>query len=96
MERAVTKEKRWMVLGEDGRHVWLGRHSDPTPEEIRTSETRLREAGLGGWLAVHEGDYWGDQDVALMMVRPLASPGCRWDEAAERFEAARRNARASY
>ena len=27
-------ERRWIILGEDGRHVTMGRHSDPSPEEL--------------------------------------------------------------
>ena len=43
-------ERRWIVLGTDGRYVTLGRASDPSEEEIRRAETSLRAQGLSGWL----------------------------------------------
>jgi hypothetical protein len=90
------REKRWMLLAEDGRHVWLGRHSDPAPEEIEAAEAHLQEMSLGGWLAVHEGDYWGGENVVdLMMVRSLASPAATWEQARASFEARRRERLAS-
>jgi hypothetical protein len=53
-----TREKRWVALGTDGRHITLGRHSDPTEDEIGRLEAALRAKGTGAWLAVAEGDYW--------------------------------------
>ncbi|WP_281177061.1 hypothetical protein [Belnapia moabensis] len=29
-----TRDRVWMILASDGRHVLLGRHSDPTEEEL--------------------------------------------------------------
>ncbi|WP_439580653.1 hypothetical protein [Elioraea sp.] len=85
-----SKEKRWIVLGEDGRHVTLGRHTDPTDAEIAAAEGKLAAQGLGGWLAIMEGDYFGRRpQPALLMVRPLGSPAERFEAAAEAFETAR-------
>lgn len=91
----AVREKKWMLLAEDGRHVWLGRHSDPSSAELDASEARLRGMGLGGWLAVHEGDYWDGGPVVVMMVRPLASPVRSWDGALAAFEAERKAGLAS-
>jgi hypothetical protein len=38
-------ERRWIVLGTDGRHVSLGRDSDPSPEEIEAAEAALLAQG---------------------------------------------------
>lgn len=79
-------EKRWIVLAEDGRHTTLGRHTDPTEEEITRAGAGLKAAGLGGWLAVMEGDYYGRSDnVNLLMVRKLAPARIGWDAAVAAF-----------
>ncbi|GIX10387.1 hypothetical protein [Elioraea sp.] len=85
-----SKEKRWIVLGEDGRHVTLGRHTDPTDAEIAAVQGALAAQGLGGWLAIMEGDYFGRRSPpALLMVRPLGSPAERFEAAVEAFETTR-------
>ncbi|MFC7552328.1 hypothetical protein ACFQU7_08815 [Pseudoroseomonas wenyumeiae] len=67
-------ERRWVILGEDGRHVTLGRASDPSEDEIRRAEEQLRAQGLAGWLAVMQGNPYTGTMPRLMMVRPLAEP----------------------
>lgn len=88
-------ETRWIILGTDGRHVTLGRHSDPTPEEVGEAERGLSAQGLAGWLAVMKGGYYGRRKPLLMMVRPLANPARPFEEAAAEFEAKRRATLAS-
>ena len=44
MERAAL-ETRWIVLGTDGRHVTMGRHTDPSPEEVEQAERGLAAQG---------------------------------------------------
>lgn len=93
MTAGASRERRWIVLGEDGRHVTLGRHTDPTAEEIVHAGDSLRAAGLGGWLAVMEGVYYGSRGrVSLMMVRELAPCRASWAEAAAAFMNLRRAA----
>lgn len=67
-------ERRWIVLGEDGRYVTLGRGSDPTEAEITAAEEALRAGGMAGWLAVMQGNPYVGKVPSLMEVRPLASP----------------------
>jgi hypothetical protein len=83
-------ERRWIVLGEDGRHITMGRHSDPSPEEVAKAEAGLAAQGLAGWLAVMEGAYYQRRKPSLMMVRPLFNPERPFAEAVEAFQAARR------
>lgn len=84
------RERRWIVLGTDGRHVMLGRHSDPDEGEVLAAEQALSRQGLAGWLAVMEGDYWSrDGRPVLMMVRALAGPVDSFEDAATAFETAR-------
>jgi hypothetical protein len=78
-------ERRWIVLTEDGKHITLGRYTDPSPEEIATSEAGLAAQGLSGWLAVMKGNYYGSDEPSLMMVRPLCNPKRHFAEAVDRF-----------
>ena len=50
----MGKDRRWLVLAEDGRHSIIGIRTDPSPEEIRALGESLESAGLAAWLAV-----WG-------------------------------------
>lgn len=75
-------ERRWVVIGEDGRYVTLGRASDPTPEEIGEAEAALEAQGLSGWLAVMQGNPYDGPAPILMEVRPLGGPARTFDSAA--------------
>lgn len=88
-----SREKRWIVLASDGRHVTIGRHVDPTPEMIEQAAFELRKGGLGGWLAITEGRYYepGDE-LQVLAVRPLAEPASSWDDAVAMFMAMRLDA----
>lgn len=50
--------RRWIVLGQDGRHVTLGRAAPPSAEEIAATSDALNRQGLAGWIATLDGDYW--------------------------------------
>jgi hypothetical protein len=82
--------RRWIVLGEDGRYVTLGFHSDPSPDEIVKAEAGLAAQGLAGWLAVMEGAYYQHRKPTVMMVRPLCNPQLPFAEAVDAFQAARK------
>ena len=87
------RERRWIVLGEDGRHVTIGRHSDPADSEIANLEQSLGDQGLNGWLVIAEGDYWARRGrVSLLMVRPLRAPQSSFETAASAFEVMRQQA----
>ena len=86
-------ERLWIVLGTDGRHITLGRDSDPSDAEIQAVEDALTAAGGRGWLAIAEGDYWSPfTKMELLMVRPLARPTDAFEAAVAAFESARRRA----
>jgi hypothetical protein len=84
-------EKRWIVLTADGGHVSIGRHTDPSEEELKRAAQQLRAAGTGGWLAVMEGAYYSRGNVTLLMVREIAPTATSWPEAAEAFQRRRRS-----
>jgi hypothetical protein len=90
-----SQDRRWIILGEDGRHVSLGRARDPSPEELDRAGAALEGQGTGGWLAILEGDYFAPRRrVRLMMVRPLTRHTGSWEEAAAAFEKIRARAAA--
>lgn len=90
-----SRERRWIVLGADGRYVTLGRHSDPSEEEVRGAEDALRAQGLAGWLAVMHGNPYAGAVPRLMEVRPLANPAVPFADAAAACEAHIRERRAT-
>ena len=93
MTRNTPKERRWIILGEDGRYVTVGRNTDPTHEELAKAADALRAGGQGGWLAVTEGHYYRPRErVSVMMVRELAPTHATWEAAVDAFLAARRHA----
>lgn len=89
-EKQLTRERRWLILAEDGRHVTVGRHSDPSPEELVEAEARLAAQGLAGWIVVMEGGYYTRHKPSLMMVRPLCNPQGAFAKAVDAFQAARK------
>jgi hypothetical protein len=69
----TDREKRWMLLASTGDHSWLGRHSDPSDEELAKLAGKLNQLALSGWLCIAEGDYWADNGhYAVMEVKRLA------------------------
>jgi len=86
--RKGLKERRWIVLGTDGRYVTLGRASDPSEEELRRLEQTLRAQGLSGWLAIMEGNPHAGAVPKLLEVRPLAGPEVPFAHAAATFACA--------
>lgn len=76
-----SRERRWVVLGTDGRYVTLGRASDPSEEEVRAAEDALRAQGLAGWLAVMEGNPYVGVVPKIMQVKPLAEPTVAFEDA---------------
>lgn len=66
----------------DGRYVTLARAADPSEAEILGAEAALRRQGLGGWLAVMEGNPYAGPLPTLLEVRALASPAGSFADAA--------------
>lgn len=88
----AARERRWLVLGEDGRHVWLGRDRDPEEAEIERAAEALRAQQAAGWLAVSEGVYYSDDAMRLLQVRDLNGPTVTWEHAVEAFHRRRSEA----
>jgi hypothetical protein len=84
------RERRWIVLTGDGRHVTMGRHTDPTEEPLNLAADELRANGLGGWLAVTEGQYYSRGKLSVMMVRELAPASTTWEAAVAAFHTLRK------
>lgn len=91
--KGPPRERRWAVISNHGDHIWLGRHTDPSLEEVAQASQALASADVPGWLAVVEGSYYGHDPISLLMVRPLFGTA-DWDSAVSAF-LAKRSARLS-
>jgi hypothetical protein len=83
-------EARWIVLGTNGKHVTIGRNTDPSEAEVADAESALRAKGLSGWLVLMKSDYYAIQDPSLFMIRPLSNPQYSFDDAVRAFYAERK------
>jgi hypothetical protein len=83
-ESERVRERRWVVLSEDGRYAPVRCASEPTQDEIGEAECFLRTSGLAGWLAILEGTPYGPSP-SLLRVRSLAEPSGSWDDAVAHF-----------
>ena len=81
-QKSASRERRWIVLGTDGRYITLGVASDPSDEEVRRAEETLRSQGLAGWLAVMEGNPHVGALPKLLEVRSLGGPTSPFQDAA--------------
>ena len=86
---ADAAERRWVILDTLGRHVTVGRHTDPSDAELDAAAVALAGMGLGGWLAVLQGCYYGRRPVPLRRVGELVPSVTSFEEAARLFEKAR-------
>ncbi|MBW6397026.1 hypothetical protein KPL78_04160 [Roseomonas sp. HJA6] len=92
MDQDWQRERRWIILGEDGRFVTLGRAVAPTDEDINAAEAAMRAQGVAGWVAVMSGSPWTFARPELMEVRPLASPASTFAAAVAAFRRTRLSA----
>ena len=89
IEHLPHQERRWIILAEDGEGGW------PTQSYEYVFKSPLIEVlitarGLGGWVAVVEGDpYDLSKLLTFLMVRKLGSPASTFVESTARFEALR-------
>jgi hypothetical protein len=65
----IETETRWIVLGNNGRYVSLGR-TEPSEAEVLAASDAFAAQGLSGWLVRMQGDYYSRGKVN---VEPTAS-----------------------
>jgi hypothetical protein len=87
-----ARERRWLVVAEDGRHVTLGRHSDPSDEEVAEAGRGIDALGLAAWLVISEGGYYNRIKVSLMVVRSITTKQGDWVTAEARWHEHRKAA----
>ena len=82
----IETETRWIVLGEDGRHVSLGR-AEPSEAEIASASDALAAQGLSGWLARMQGEYYSRGKVTLEPLKRIgADREADWQAALATFQ----------
>jgi hypothetical protein len=87
----MARERRWIVLTADGRHATLRRTAEPTEAEVAQAASALAAAGLTGWLATMEGEYWSRRrPLVLTPLRLLTGASdSDWQTAATAFHVTR-------
>lgn len=80
-------DTRWLILGEDGRHITLARKSAPSEDEILAAEKAMMSQGVSGWLVVLGGEYYRKTKPTVTMLRSLCTPRRPFDAALADFEA---------
>jgi hypothetical protein len=91
--KVLQMEVRWMILSADGRHSWMGRHTDPSQEEITRAADQLQAQAIQGWLCVLRGDYWDAHDpLEVMEVSNLYSGDAQWLDVLAAFKRRRTEA----
>jgi len=76
-----AKDPRWIVLAQDGRYSSVGRQREPDAEDIARIEEGLRQAGVGGWLAVISQSAYAPGVPEVVEVRPLGEPAGAFEDA---------------
>ena len=85
-EEELGMTQTTIILADDGRHVSVGRATEPSEPEIISSAQGLVALGLGGWLVRMSGPYYSPSEpVTLTMLRELASPARSFEEAEAKF-----------
>ena len=77
---------RWLILGEDGRHVTIGRVSAPSEDEILAAEKAMTSQGVSGWLVLLTGEYYCRTKPQVTMLRSLRTPMRPFEAALADFE----------
>jgi len=85
MTSRKSRDRKWLLVVEDGRHTWQGRDRDPSPEDLAALERSMRDQGLRGWLAVSEGRYHSTDAMTLLAVRSMNDPADDWPTVEARF-----------
>jgi hypothetical protein len=81
--------RSWIVLGQDGGHVTVGRAAS-TNKEIATASAALAEQYFGGWIAKMDGSYWGRGSVTLVPLQIIGTAvALCWPAALTAFPCAR-------
>ena len=85
MKNARSRERCWLVVADDGTHSIIGRHSDPSKEELDGFAAQVDRRGLTAWLVVSEGVYFSQEPVTLMVVRRISAADGDWATAERRW-----------
>jgi hypothetical protein len=85
----INSQARWLIIGEDGRHVTLGRYNAPAEDEISKAEEAMTSQGLAGWLVRLNGEYYSRSKPEVTLLRALCQPKRRFENALADFESLR-------
>jgi hypothetical protein len=80
-------DPRWIILTEDGHINTIGRHTEPSQEDIDGAENAMEAAGVRGWLALMDRSAHAAGQPEFTMVREMRGPKVSFQEAVARFAA---------
>lgn len=80
-----------MLMGEDGRHITIGRHG-VTEADIARAETALQAAGLSGWVVESDRGFYDRGRPTITVTRTVGAPSVAPADAIKAFLALRRQA----
>ena len=78
-------DPRWIILLESGEYALMGRHSEPTLDELHEMETRMAATGVRGWLAIMDRSEYASGTPEFHMIRPILAPGTSFEAAVAKF-----------
>lgn len=81
-------ETRHILIALDGRHIWMGRHTAPSQEELHKNRVTLEAMGITAWHGTYEGDYWSRKGGKFTDMQLLTTglPGASLEEAVAAFQ----------
>ncbi len=79
-------DSRWLIVGEDGRHITLARKAAPSEDEILAAEKAMTAQGVSGWLVLLSGEYYRRTKPQVTVLRSLHTPRRPFDAALADFE----------
>lgn len=69
----AAEDLRYLILGEDGRHVLLGR-AQPGRPDIDAASAAMQLANLRGWIVSASGSFHARAKPSLEEIAPMNNP----------------------
>lgn len=78
-------DPRWIILFESGEYMLMGRHRQPSVDELREMEARMTERSVRGWLAVMDRSEYAPGEPEFVMIKAIGDPLASFEDAVINF-----------